>query len=222
MPELIERLKARRENRAGHRCGHAGDFRSRLPTRARGVGGEHPRRRGAGSVGGDRGDFDCGNSDRPLYLRGIRAAARRGADATARRTAAASRARWSSMRRRAGWRIRLARWRPRSANRDDAAVVREITKTYEETVRGTLGELERHFRATPALGEIVISRRGRGRRQPERAKRRDRRAVEAPRSAARRRPQPQAGQRGRRAADRPWPSRSVSGCAQGARRRRFQ
>ncbi|MGA6970113.1 MAG: 16S rRNA (cytidine(1402)-2'-O)-methyltransferase [Candidatus Binatus sp.] len=38
----------------------------------------------------------------------------------------------------------------------DAAVVCEITKTYERTVRGTLGELERQFRTTPALGEIVI------------------------------------------------------------------
>jgi 16S rRNA (cytidine1402-2'-O)-methyltransferase len=38
----------------------------------------------------------------------------------------------------------------------DAAVVCEITKTYEKTIRGTLGELERRFRATPALGEITI------------------------------------------------------------------
>ncbi|HEY6300922.1 MAG TPA: 16S rRNA (cytidine(1402)-2'-O)-methyltransferase [Candidatus Binatus sp.] len=38
----------------------------------------------------------------------------------------------------------------------DAAVVCEITKTYERTIRGTLGALERAFRATPALGEIVI------------------------------------------------------------------
>jgi 16S rRNA (cytidine1402-2'-O)-methyltransferase len=38
----------------------------------------------------------------------------------------------------------------------DAAVVCEITKTYERTIRGTLGALERVFRATPALGEIVI------------------------------------------------------------------
>ncbi|MGB3549650.1 MAG: 16S rRNA (cytidine(1402)-2'-O)-methyltransferase [Candidatus Binatus sp.] len=38
----------------------------------------------------------------------------------------------------------------------DAAVVSEITKTYEKTARGTLGELERRFRATPALGEITI------------------------------------------------------------------
>ena len=37
-----------------------------------------------------------------------------------------------------------------------AAVVREISKTYEETVRGTLLELERRFRETPALGEITI------------------------------------------------------------------
>ena len=38
----------------------------------------------------------------------------------------------------------------------DAAIVCEITKTYERTIRGTLGELERKFLATPALGEIVI------------------------------------------------------------------
>ena len=38
----------------------------------------------------------------------------------------------------------------------DAAVVCEITKTYERTIRGTLGELEQHFRATSALGEMVI------------------------------------------------------------------
>lgn len=37
-----------------------------------------------------------------------------------------------------------------------AAVVREISKTYEETVRGTLSDLERRFRATAALGEITI------------------------------------------------------------------
>src|SRR5260370_72708 len=36
------------------------------------------------------------------------------------------------------------------------AVVREISKTYEETVRGTLLYLERRFRETPALGEITI------------------------------------------------------------------
>jgi 16S rRNA (cytidine1402-2'-O)-methyltransferase len=38
----------------------------------------------------------------------------------------------------------------------DAAVVGEITKTYEKTIRGTLADLERHFRSTPALGEVVI------------------------------------------------------------------
>ncbi len=38
----------------------------------------------------------------------------------------------------------------------DAAIVCEITKTYERTIRGTLAELEGHFRATPALGETVI------------------------------------------------------------------
>jgi 16S rRNA (cytidine1402-2'-O)-methyltransferase len=38
----------------------------------------------------------------------------------------------------------------------DAAVVCEITKTYEKTIRGTLSDLERRFRATSALGEITI------------------------------------------------------------------
>ena len=38
----------------------------------------------------------------------------------------------------------------------EAAVVSEITKTYEATVRGTLAELQRRFRATAALGEITI------------------------------------------------------------------
>jgi 16S rRNA (cytidine1402-2'-O)-methyltransferase len=38
----------------------------------------------------------------------------------------------------------------------DAAIICEITKTYERTIRGTLADLESHFRATPALGEIVI------------------------------------------------------------------
>jgi 16S rRNA (cytidine1402-2'-O)-methyltransferase len=38
----------------------------------------------------------------------------------------------------------------------DAAIICEITKTYERTIRGTLEDLERQFRATPALGEIVI------------------------------------------------------------------
>jgi 16S rRNA (cytidine1402-2'-O)-methyltransferase len=38
----------------------------------------------------------------------------------------------------------------------DAAVVSEITKTYERTVRGTLGDLRSRFRAHPALGEVTI------------------------------------------------------------------
>lgn len=37
-----------------------------------------------------------------------------------------------------------------------AAIVREISKTYEETIRATLSDLERHFRANPALGELTI------------------------------------------------------------------
>jgi 16S rRNA (cytidine1402-2'-O)-methyltransferase len=35
-------------------------------------------------------------------------------------------------------------------------VIREITKTYEETVRGTLAELVAHFNEHEALGEVTI------------------------------------------------------------------
>ncbi len=38
----------------------------------------------------------------------------------------------------------------------EAAVVREITKTFEESVRGTLAELHARFAAAEARGEIVI------------------------------------------------------------------
>jgi 16S rRNA (cytidine1402-2'-O)-methyltransferase len=37
-----------------------------------------------------------------------------------------------------------------------ATIVREITKTYEETIRGTLSELAKRFGLKQALGEIVI------------------------------------------------------------------
>ena len=67
----------------------------------------------------------------------------------------------------------------------DAAVVCEITKTYERTIRGTLAELERHFRATPALGEIVIVVAG-APHQSDAARRRDRRASKRSRFCARR------------------------------------
>ena len=38
----------------------------------------------------------------------------------------------------------------------DATVVREITKTYEETIRGTLAQLAQRFARDQALGEIVL------------------------------------------------------------------
>jgi 16S rRNA (cytidine1402-2'-O)-methyltransferase len=38
----------------------------------------------------------------------------------------------------------------------EAAIVREITKTWEETIRGTLGELALRFAREQALGEITI------------------------------------------------------------------
>lgn len=37
-----------------------------------------------------------------------------------------------------------------------AAVAREISKMFEETVRGTLADLRQHFEETPPKGEIVI------------------------------------------------------------------
>ncbi len=37
-----------------------------------------------------------------------------------------------------------------------AAVSRELSKLYEENVRGTLAELITHFSAAPVKGEIVI------------------------------------------------------------------
>jgi 16S rRNA (cytidine1402-2'-O)-methyltransferase len=37
-----------------------------------------------------------------------------------------------------------------------AAVIREITKTYEETVRGTVAELLAHFNEHEALGEVTL------------------------------------------------------------------
>jgi len=38
----------------------------------------------------------------------------------------------------------------------EAAVLREMTKTHEETVRGPLGELAAHFESHQALGEVTI------------------------------------------------------------------
>ncbi len=37
-----------------------------------------------------------------------------------------------------------------------AAIARELTKTFEETVRGTLGELARTFKTREALGEVTL------------------------------------------------------------------
>jgi 16S rRNA (cytidine1402-2'-O)-methyltransferase len=43
-----------------------------------------------------------------------------------------------------------------------ASVSRELTKLYEETKRGTLGELMMHFNAHPAKGELVLVIEGNG------------------------------------------------------------
>ena len=43
-----------------------------------------------------------------------------------------------------------------------ASVSRELTKLYEETKRGTLGELMMHFNAHPVKGELVLVIEGTG------------------------------------------------------------
>lgn len=48
-----------------------------------------------------------------------------------------------------------------------AAVCREISKMFEDIVRGTLGELTEYFTTTPAKGEIVMIVEGCGWRQKE-------------------------------------------------------
>jgi len=47
----------------------------------------------------------------------------------------------------------------------EAAVSRELTKKFEETLRGTLGELAEKFRGKKVLGEIVIVVAGKGRKR---------------------------------------------------------
>jgi len=51
----------------------------------------------------------------------------------------------------------------------EAAVVREMTKTYEETARGTLGELAARFAAREALGEVTLVIAGAAAARPARA-----------------------------------------------------
>lgn len=48
-----------------------------------------------------------------------------------------------------------------------ASVSREISKMFEETVRGTLDDLRKHFEETPPKGEIVIVVEGKGWRKRE-------------------------------------------------------
>ena len=48
-----------------------------------------------------------------------------------------------------------------------ASVSRELTKLYEETIRGSLKEVKAHFEATPPKGEIVIVIKGQSERRPK-------------------------------------------------------
>ena len=66
-----------------------------------------------------------------------------------------SHGRWCSSRHRTGWRSRCWRWRRRSAPDREAAVCRELTKTYEEVKRGPLAELAT-WAAAGVRGEITV------------------------------------------------------------------
>jgi 16S rRNA (cytidine1402-2'-O)-methyltransferase len=49
-----------------------------------------------------------------------------------------------------------------------AVIARELTKTFEEIVRGTLTELERHFDSKPVKGEFVLLISGKGKEKTAR------------------------------------------------------
>ena len=155
-PELIGAAAARRKHRVDQRRRHAGDLRSGLPAGARGVGGRNSGRGDSGTVSGDCGDLDFRPADRSLHFRRFSAAeGERAPNARWRRSTREPR---TMVFFEAARRLEepLADMAASFGAAREAAVVREISKTFEECVRGTLPNCISRFSAAEPRGEIVV------------------------------------------------------------------
>ena len=118
--------------------------------------------RGAAGHGGARAVARCSRRSRCRACRPTGSASR--ASCRASRASGPGRSRcwprsaapWSSSRRRTGWAAPSGRWPTAFGADRPAAVCRELTKTYEEIVRGPLGELAAWASADQVRGEIVV------------------------------------------------------------------
>ena len=113
--------------------------------------GELPAR----PVGGDDGAGGLGAARRPVLFRGLRAAQAVGAQDVAGRPGRRTAHRACSSSRRAGWRTACATPSRCSGRERRAVVCRELTKTHEEVMRGSLAELA-EWAADGVLGEITV------------------------------------------------------------------
>ena len=96
-----------------------------------------------------------------------------------------------------------------------ATVVREITKTYEETIRGSLSDLAARFGREQALGEIVIIVEGLSEKDSAASSSAVALKVE---DLTRGRTELETGERAHREADRCEPPRGLSGSAEASSR----
>jgi 16S rRNA (cytidine1402-2'-O)-methyltransferase len=71
----------------------------------------------------------------------------------------------------------LAELERRGEGEREAAVARELTKQFEETRRGTVGELARYYADAPPRGEVVIVLAGRAPSSPDEGAARERARV---------------------------------------------
>lgn len=71
----------------------------------------------------------------------------------------------------------LAELERRGAGKREVVVARELTKQFEETRRGTAGELARYYADAPPRGEVVIVLAGRGPSSPDEGAARERARV---------------------------------------------